>query len=397
MMSEIVKYKRYLDLQLPAGQSAFLWGPRKTGKSTYLKSHFPDSVRYDLLETDLYLRLTKQPHLLREEILALPENERRLPIIIDEVQKIPELLDEVHWLIENAGISFILCGSSARKLKRGAANLLGGRAWRFTFYPLVYPEIPGFELLRALNSGLIPSHYLQEDARRSLRAYWQDYLTEEIQAEGLVRNLGAFTRFLDALAFSHGELINFSSIARESSIDSKTVKEYYQIMIDTLAGYFIYPYKKQRKRDIIMSMPKFYLFDVGAANSLLKRRISELKGHDAGKAFEHFILMELMAYKGLNELDFDITFWRTKSGLEVDFILGDAEVAIEVKIGDKIDKSDLKGLIAFTEEYQPKHSIVVSTVPKARKIALEEANGAAITVLPWQDFLEQLRKKKLAG
>jgi predicted AAA+ superfamily ATPase len=393
MNSELVRYPRLLKLQLPKRQSAFLWGARKTGKSTFLLKNFPNAVIYDLLKTDVFFRLVKSPHILREEILALPEAALNSPIILDEVQKIPALLDEVHWLIENTKAQFILCGSSARKLKRTGANLLGGRAWRYSFYPLVYPEIPDFDLLHALNAGLLPSHYLSPNANRSLKAYIQDYLTHEILKEGLIRNLPAFARFLEDLGFTQGQLINYSNIARETGIDSKTVKEYYQILVDTWLGYFIFPYHRKVNRNVIASTPKFYLFDVGVFNSLCKRHISELKGFEAGQAFEHYIFMELKAYQGLTEKDFDITYWRTKTGLEVDFILGKAEVAIEVKISSHVDRSDLKGLIAFVEEHHPKAAYVVSLDPNPRKMQITA--DYAIHILPWKVFLERLWKGKI--
>ncbi len=375
-------------MKLPEGQSTFFWGARKTGKSFYLKTHFPNSVYYNLLETDLYFRLLKAPHLLREEILSLDEKTLSYPIIVDEIQKIPILLDEVHWLIENSEAYFILCGSSARKLKREGVNLLGGRAWRYEFFPLVYPEIENFDLLHALNCGLIPSHYNSKNCYKSVKSYVNDYLKEEIRAEGLVRNLAAFAQFLDVSAFSNGELLNFSNISRDCGVDAKTIKEYYQILVDTLLGYFIYPYKKKIKREDLVASPKFYFFDVGVVNRLTKRTISQLKGIEAGNAFENYILMELMAYKGLNELEFDIHFWRTNSGLEVDFILGDAEVAIEVKISDQIKSSDIHGLIAFQQAYQPKTAIVVNTAPRQRRMILP--NGQIIEIMPWCTFLEML-------
>src|SRR3989338_489230 len=190
-------YKRRLDIQLPKGQSAFLWGARQTGKSTYLRGRFPSSIRYDFLQSDLYLSFLKQPHRLLEELLEKPALSLQQPVILDEVQKIPLLLDEVHWLIENKKIGFILCGSSARKLKRERANLLGGRAWRYEMHPLVFPEIPDLDLLRALNQGLLPAHYETDYPEQALKAYVAEYLTEEIKAEGLSRNLAAFAKFLD--------------------------------------------------------------------------------------------------------------------------------------------------------------------------------------------------------
>lgn len=387
------EYKRYLKINLPRGQSTFLWGARKTGKSFYLKRHFPHSVYYNLLETDLYFRLLKEPYLLREEVLALSAEKLEHPIIIDEIQKIPLLLDEVHWLIENSSAYFILCGSSARKLKREGVNLLGGRAWRYEFFPLVFPEIPHFDLLHALNYGLIPSHYSAKNWNKSVKAYVNDYLKEEIKAEGLVRNLRTFAQFLDMVAFSNGEMLNYANISRDCGVDAKTIKEYYQILVDTLLGYYIYPYKDKKKREDLVATPKFYFFDVGVVNLLRKRTLPELKGIEAGSAFENYILMELWAYRALNDLDFDLHYWRTNTGLEVDFILGDAEVAIEVKISNSINASDIHGLIAFQEDYKPKSAIVVCTAPKQRKLSLKDGN--TIDILPWRTFLEMLWKGKI--
>lgn len=390
-----IEYSRYLKMILPKGQSTFLWGARKTGKSFYLKSHFPNSVYYNLLETDLYFRLLKSPHLLREEVLSLNEEALQHPIIIDEVQKIPPLLDEVHWLIENSLAYFILCGSSARKLKREGVNLLGGRAWRYEFFPLVYPEVAklNFDLLHALNYGLIPSHYCARHWTKAVKSYVNDYLKEEIRAEGLVRNLRSFAQFLDVAAFSNGELLNYANIARDCGVDAKTIKEYFQILADTLLGYYIYPYKDRVKREDLVASPKFYFFDVGVVNMLKKRTISELKGIEAGGAFENYILMELWAYRALCEKDFDIHFWRTNSGLEVDFILGDAEIAIEVKISNSINSSDIHGLIAFQNTYKPKASFVVCCVARQRKLSL--ADGQTIDIMPWKNFLEMLWQGKI--
>ncbi len=312
------------------------------------------------------------------------------PIIVDEIQKLPILLNEVHWLIENSSAYFILCGSSARKLKAEGVNLLGGRAWRYEFFPLVYPEIKDFDLLHALNFGLIPSHFQAHNWSKTVKAYVNDYLKEEIKLEGLVRNLTAFAQFLDVAAFSNGETLNYSNIARDCAIDAKTIKEYYQVLVDTLLGYYIYPYKDKIKREDLVATPKFYFFDVGIINRLLKRTIPQLKGAQAGNAFEHYIFMELWAYRGLNDLEFDIHFWRTNSGLEVDFILGNAEIAIEVKITDHIKSSDIHGLIAFQKEYEPKTAIVVCTAPRQRKMTLPD--GHTIDILPWRTFLESLWK-----
>ena len=381
-------YKRYLKIDLPAKQSAFLWGARKTGKSTYLKSHYPGSLYYDLLKSDEFIRLVKSPALLREEVLALPDEKKALPIIIDEVQKVPLLLDEVHWLIENAGVSFILCGSSARKLKRSGANLLGGRAWRYHFYPLLYQEIPDFDLLRALNHGLVPSHYLSKQPLKSFESYIADYLTEEIQTEGLVQNLPKFAHFLESMAYSNGEMIVYKNIASDCGVDSKTVQAYFQILVDTLLGYYVLPYHHKTGRDIISKTPKFYLFDVGVATYLKGITLNQLRGSEAGHAFEHFIFMELTAYLNYSDSRSTIQYWRTKSGLEVDFILQDGQCAIEVKISQQVAKDDLKGLIAFCEKYQPARAVVVSQDPRPRRIQINDR--VVIDVLPWREFLQRL-------
>lgn len=371
-----------LSLDLPARQSAFLWGPRKTGKTTFLAQRFPKSMRYDLLQTDLLFDLLKRPARLREEIEAAPAAVRSHPVVIDEVQKAPALLDEVHWLIENRHIQFILTGSSARKLKRGRANLLGGRAWRFEMHPLVSPEIPDLDLLRALQRGLLPAHYLDPHYRRSLQAYVRDYLKEEVFDEGLTRNIPAFSRFFDALGYSHGELTNYANIARDCGVDSKTVKEYYQIVTDTLLGSTIAPFTKRGGRSTIMKAGKFYLFDVGVAGAITKRTLAEPRGEEFGRAFEHFLLMEIQAHRAYRSLDYDIHFWRTKSGLEVDFILGGGEVAIEVKSGP-IRPGDLRGIHAFADEHHPRRAIVVSMEPRA---SVREG----IQIVPWREFLGRL-------
>lgn len=375
--------RRLLNIDLQRGQSAFLWGPRKTGKSTWLKQKFPDSIVYDFLKTDVVLDHIRNPALIREQLLADIDNAAVSPVILDEVQKVPAILDEVHWLIENEKLNFILCGSSARKLKKGQANLLAGRAWRYEMFPFVYPEIKNFELLRALNHGLIPAHYLQNNYQRSLRAYVQDYLKEEVFNEGLIRNMPAFLRFFEAMGYSHGELTNYSNIARDCGVDSKTVKEYYQILVDTLLGSYVMPFKKRQSRQVITRASKFYLFDTGVAGHLSGRKIGEERGEQFGKAFEHFILMELNAHRSLHELNYDINFWRTKSGVEVDFILAGGEVAVEVKGTKRVASADLKPLNAFIDEFKPRLGIIVANEGKERK-------AGKIRIIPWRLFLNEL-------
>jgi uncharacterized protein len=379
----MVNIKRIIRINLPKDKSAFLWGPRKTGKTTYLKEAFPNSLKYDLLQTDLFLDFAKRPYLLREQLLTSNPKHLREPIIIDEVQKIPQLLDEVHWLIENKNFRFLLCGSSTRKLKRGKANLLGGRAWRYEMHPLVSREIANLDLLTVLNRGLIPSHYFESGYRRSLQAYVRDYLKEEVFDEGLTRNIPAFSRFFESMGYSHGELTNYANIARDCGVDAKTVKEYYQILEDTLLGFMLEPFKKRQERQVITKAGKFYLFDVGIAGGLIGRLIPEAKGEQFGKAFEHFILMEIMAHRSYRELDYEVNFWRTKTGLEVDFILGRGETAVEVKGASRIDSTDLRPLKAFVQEYHPRSAYLVCNERKQR---IHEG----IHIVPWREFLSML-------
>ena len=381
----MVQYLRRLEMDLPKRQSAFLWGPRKTGKSTYLRQAFPNSLVYDFLKTDLMLDFNRRPALLREQLLAQSAALLAHPIILDEVQRVPLLLDEVHWLIENKGLRFILCGSSARKLKRGRANLLGGRAWRYEMFPLVTDELNDgdMDILTILNRGLIPDHFASTQYRRSLNAYLQDYLKEEVFAEGLTRDIPAFSRFFEALRYSHGELTNFSNIARECGVSSKTVKEYYQILVDTLLGNMVSPFKTPQSRQVILRASKFYLFDVGMAGILEKRHLQDAQGAMFGKAFEHFIFCELRAYASYSALHYDIHFWRTKSGLEVDFVLGNGEVAIEIKGTNRVEDKALRPLRVFIDEYAPQKALVVCNEPAERVVG-------PIRVLPWNAFLQSL-------
>lgn len=380
-----------MTIELPDKQSFFLWGARQTGKSSFLELHYPHSLSYDLLDMQLLLRYTQSPYLFREELLKQTADRLAFPIIVDEIQKVPALLNEIHLLIEKHKLQFILCGSSARKLKTQATNLLGGRAWVYHFYPLVYPEIPDFDLLRALQHGLLPKLYLSSPAfiQKYLQAYVDVYLTDEIRNEGVVRNLAGFSRFLEMAGLCNGELINMSNIARDCHVSRNTVEGYFQILIDTMLGSFIYPYHKKIKRDLLVAIPKFYFFDVGVANYLGHRELSQLKGDVAGRSFEHYILMELMAYRGLRGKRFDIRYWRTKTGLEVDFILGEASVAIEIKISGQVHAQDLRGLSAFCEEHPHAKAIVVSQDLAPRTLALKDDQGT-IDILPWRIFMEEL-------
>lgn len=382
----MVTFPRRLNLDLPNRQSAFLWGPRKTGKSTFLNQRYPESLVYDFLKTDLMLDFSRRPSLLREQLLAQSDSLLAHPIILDEVQRVPLVLDEVHWLIENKGLRFILCGSSARKLKRGRANLLGGRAWRYEMFPLVTDElndIGEIDLLTILNRGLIPDHYAGSHYRRSLNAYLQDYLKEEVFAEGLTRDVPAFSRFFEAMGYAHGELTNYSNIARECGVSSKTVKEYYQILVDTLLGSMVPPFKSRQSRQVITRSSKFYLFDVGVGGMLEKRHLSEARGPVFGKAFEHFVFCELKAHASYSGLNYEIRFWRTKSGMEVDFVLGDGEVAIEVKGTSRVDAKSLRSLRGFVKEYEPRKAFVVCNEPVERVVG-------SVRIVPWRAFLQKL-------
>jgi predicted AAA+ superfamily ATPase len=361
------------------GESAFLWGARQTGKSTLLKSIFPDTLYFDLLISREYERFLRNPGLIREIMDA--QNPGTLAIV-DEIQRIPELLNEIHWLIVNKNSRFILSGSSPRKILRSGGNQLGGRAIRYELYPLVYPEIPGFDLMKAMNGGLLPRHYMANNAEKLLSAYIGSYLRDEIITEAKIRNITSFSKFLEAAAFSNGEMVNFSNIASDCGISSPTVKEYFQILEDTMTGRFLHSFQKKPKRRVITA-PKFYYFDVGVAGYLLKRGKIQFGSEAFGKAFEHFIYNEIYAHSHYSDLNYPVYYWRTASQLEVDFILGDNEVAVEVKSSSMVNSRHLKGLKSFAEEYKVKKMLVVSTDPYPRQID-------EITVLPWQLFLQQL-------
>ena len=370
--------KRIQTIRLPANRSAFLWGPRKTGKTTLLRQQFPSGFWIDLLDYDLFLSLSQRPTRLRQILDAQPSK----TIIIDEVQKIPHLMDEIHWLIENRGYRFIMSGSSARKFRRGMVNLLGGRAWRFELYPLVTKELEDFNLDRALVSGLLPSHYFSSDANMELRAYVHDYLKEEIQAEALTKNLPAFSRFLRSAAITNGMLLNYSNAARESGVSVRTIREYYQILEDTLVGRQLFPWKKAKKRRLIETS-KFFFFDTGIVSTLLNYTSLTSGTPEYGRAFEHFILQECWAYRHYSRLDFPIAFWRTASGSEVDLILGEAQVAIEIK-SSKNAGDRTRGLHLFLEEQKCQKGYIVSRDSLPRRIANN------ITVLPWHIFCGML-------
>ena len=380
--------ERILKLREVENDSLFLWGSRQTGKSTLLKTLFPNARLYDLLKTDVRMAFQLRPALLREECELLDEGEL---VVIDEVQKVPALLDEVHWLMENRGLRFILSGSSARKLRRSGANLLGGRALRFTLFPFVSAEIPDFDLTRALNNGMLPRHYLVADPSKRIQSYIGDYLQQEIVEEAIVRQLDAFTRFLQVAALSNTEIVNYTNIA-----PAKTVKEYFSILEETMLGFYLPAYTKVVKRKLIQS-PKFYYFDVAIPNHLLHRRTLQPGTDIYGHALEHFVVQELRAFVSYTfSMDKIMNYWRTLDNkYEVDVLISDAltnkvDVAIEVKSADHVVSSDTKGLKAFSEEHPETKLILLSMEERPRML-----NG--IEVWPVTQFLQRLWNGKVLG
>lgn len=366
--------------------SIFLFGARQTGKTTLLSEVFPNTKTYDLLERKTFERLQRNPALLEQEVALLPDNSL---IIIDEIPLLPELLDQVHRLIVKRNMRFILCGSSARKLKRQGVNTLGGRALPVYLYPLVSAEIPDFDLIKAINQGMLPRHYLTDAATawKRMQAYIAVYLKEEIRAEALVRNLQTFNRFMEIAALTDGEMVNYSNIANDCGIDSKTVKEYFAILQDTLVGYAIPAYTKVMKRKLRQS-PKFYYFDVAIVNYLRNRKGMLPGSADFGHAFEHLMMQELIAYLGYNEYENYLSYWHTYNDYEVDAVLGDAEVAIEFKSCPEVQSRHLSGLKAFKEEHPEAKLIIVSLDEQPRLF-----NG--VEVLPATEFLKQLWEHKI--
>jgi len=381
-------YKRLLDLNLSSEETCFLWGPRQTGKSTLLRSLFPGAGFYDLLLSDQYRRFIADPSILRQECEAkgLNRSNQKTPIIIDEVQKVPELLDEIHWLIENRGLRFIICGSSPRKLKRSHGNLLGGRGIKYELFPLVYREIPGFSLTRALNHGLLPRHYIHNSPHKLQEAYLVNYLQEEVAAEALTRNIPAFNRFLEVAAISNGEIINFNSISMDCGISAPTVKGYFQILEDTLIGRFVPAFRKKGRRRLIAA-PRFVFFDLGIVAQLTRRGQVNEGSELFGKAFEHFITLEILANASYSGQNYPVSYWRTASHIEVDVILG-TDIAIEIKSTDRVSDKHLKGLRAFKEEHTAT-CILVSRDPHPRKTHDD------ILILPWEEFIDRLWQNRI--
>jgi predicted AAA+ superfamily ATPase len=347
------------------------------GKTYWITHELHDAALIDLLKTDVFADYAVRPALLRERF----QSHQGL-VVIDEVQKVPALLDEVHWLIENRGLSFLLTGSSARKLRRGHANLLGGRAWRRTMVPLSAMEVEGFDLERAMASGLLPPHYLSPQPEEDLRAYVADYLKEEIAAEALTQNIPAFSEFLRVAAITNSELLNYANVAREAGVSAKIVRTYFDILEDTYLGFRVPPWQKSRTRRMILA-EKFYFFDVGVANHLARRQ-ARIGSSEFGKSFEHYILMEIKAFQAYRKPDLSVAFWRTSAGQEVDFILGDKALALEIKGSSRVHEGDLRALAALREDGPLKKCIVVCLEKEPRTAA------RGIEILPWRMFLEKL-------
>ena len=368
--------ERIVDLNYLLGKkSHFLFGPRQVGK-TYLVRHTLKGVRlYNLLDSSIYLSLSRNPGRIAEE---LTPHDRI--IVIDEIQRIPELLNEVHRLIEERGIRFLLTGSSARKLRRGGVNLLGGRARTKYLHPLTYKELgEGFDLFRGIERGLLPSIYFSDDPRADLRAYAGLYLQQEIVAEGFTRNIPAFSRFLRVAAFCNSTIVNFTNVANDAQVARTTVYEYFEILKDTLILHELPAWRKSKKRKPLASS-KYYFFDIGVVSALQEREFRP-GTPEFGEAFETYIFHELICYRDYM-VEEPLSYWRSTSGFEVDFIIGD-HTAIEVKAKENLSSADLKPLRALAEEKKLKRFLCVSIEPRRREIA-------GVTVLPYKDFLEML-------
>ena len=378
-------FNRAIALPSPGEETFFLWGPRQTGKSTLLRQRYPRSRWLDLLRADEFRRYAANPEFLRQEIEAEGWPAPGGQIVIDEIQKVPALLDEVHWLIENRGLHFALCGSSARKVRRGAANLLGGRAVRYELHGLTADELGNeFDLSRMLNHGYLPRMYETDRPARRLEAYVADYLKEEVVAEGLVRNLPAFSGFLDAAALCDGGMINFSNIASDCAVSSPTAKAYFGILEDTLLGHWLPAWRKRRKRRLIRA-PKFYFFDVGVVNRLARRGTLVPGSELYGRALENWVFHELSAFRAYRMPEDDLFYWRLAGGTEVDFVLGDMRLAVEAKAGARIAANHLRGLRSLADEHpEIGRRIVVCLEPRARR------TDDGIDILPAPVFVHRL-------
>jgi predicted AAA+ superfamily ATPase len=376
--------RRILDVRaLLEERSLFLFGPRQTGKSSYIREELGGlpKLSYNLLNLGLFHRLLADPTLVRQEIEAL--GLRDCLVCIDEIQKCPALLDEVHLLIEERGIRFLLTGSSARKLKAAGTNLLGGRARTRSMHPFTWPEVgdESFSLARVMAGGLLPPHYLSSSPDEDLAAYVDTYLSEEIAAEGLARNLPAFSRFLQTAAVINARMLNYTNVANDAQVPRQTVKQWFQVLVDTLLGYELPAYRMTSKRKSIETA-KFFFFDLGVVRALRRLPAIVPESADFGEFFEHFIFMELRAWIDYRRTRTVLAYWRSVSGFEVDFVLDD-EVAIEVKGAIIAQGKHLSGLRALREEGQMRRYILVCREERPRL-------SDGIEILPWRNFLELL-------
>src|ERR1035437_6585888 len=368
--------RRALDLgALVAKKSHFLLGPRQTGKTTLLRRALPEARVYDLLDAGMYLALSHRPSRLAEEL-----GPKDKVVVIDEIQRLPELLNEVHRLIEERGVRFLLTGSSARKLRRGGVNLLGGRARTMHLHPLTCRELGAqFDLRRALTHGLLPSIYFSDDPRADLQAYMGSYLQQEILAEGATRNLPAFSRFLHVAALCNGTIVNFTNVANDAQVARTTIYEYFGILQDTLLLQELPSSRTTRKRKPLVSS-KYYFFDVGVATALQGRE-ARPGTPEFGASFETYLMHELTSYRDYKSGE-PLSYWRSTSGFEVDFILGD-HTAIEVKARENVTPQDLKSLRALAEEKNLKRYLCVSLEPRRRQVE-------GVVILPYRQFLKAL-------
>ena len=377
--------KRRLSLpDLLKRRSHFLFGPRATGKSTLVRQQLQKRVEViDLLDRYTFMRHHSDPSLFARQVVA---NKPRV-IVVDEIQLIPELLNDVHRLIEREGMRFLLLGSSTRKLRRAGVNLLAGRAFFARLFPLVRAEIPHFELDRYLRYGGLPEAYLGDASDNYLHAYLSGYLREEVATEGLVRSLPSFSRFLRVIALTNGEVLNFTKVANDCQVAVSTVRGYVQILEDTLLASLLPVWTASQKRKAV-SASKFYLFDTGVARVLAGIETIDRHSNLYGKAFEHFVWMELRSYLAYRDKEqLALCYWHTKHGQEVDFVIGN-RLAIEVKATSAVSKHDLKGLRLLAEEGVHEKFYLVSHDP----IATRDGN---FYTMPWMMFLDELWQDRL--
>lgn len=377
-------YQRILNLpDLLQKKSFFLLGPRATGKTYLIHEQLQEHAYViNLLKSDLFFKLSSHP----ERLEGMIDHAGKTLVVIDEIQLIPGLLNEVHRLIEEKKLTFLLTGSSARALKKKNVNLLAGRAWQANLYVLTSQEIDDFDLNRYLHIGGLPAIYSSAYPEEELDAYVNMYLKEEIQAESLIRKIPAFTRFLKLSAITSGQMLNFSNIASDAGISVSTIREYYHILEDTLLGFMLPAWTKSVKRKPIVT-PKFYYFDIGVRNTLAGVKHIAEHSEAYGAAFEHFIALELRAYLSYSRIKKSLNYWRSKNGQEVDFMIGD-ELAIEVKSTTNVNKRHLKGLLALKEEQIVSHHILVSHDEVCHTID-------GIELLHWKIFLKRLWEGKL--